>query len=79
VNRQKTIKAATNSTERELLVTMRAKIATEIDDGVPPHTLAPLMRQLRELDKEIRNLDARVDQEVTDVGAADDGFDASAI
>lgn len=77
----RTIKAAAESSERDLLVTMRTKIAAEIDGGVPPHTLAPLMRQLREVDKEIRALDAREKQEAEDGahGDVDETFDASAI
>jgi len=75
-----TIKAAVESGERELLVAMRCKVAAEIDAGVPPHTLAPLMRQLRELDKEIRAIDAREEQESADGdNVADEAFDASAL
>lgn len=45
---------------------MRSHIASEIDSGVPPHTLAPLTRQLRDLDKEIRLLDLKALQEADD-------------
>lgn len=76
----KTLKQAVSSSERQLLVTMRAKIATEIDSGVPPHTLAPLTRQLRDLDKEIRLLDARAREERREARVvADVEFDSSAI
>ncbi|QSM03936.1 hypothetical protein PROPHIGD91-2_83 [Mycobacterium phage prophiGD91-2] len=53
---------------------MRDTISTEIGNGVPPHTLAPLMRQIREIDKEIRALDQRVRQEAEDdaVGSDED-------
>lgn len=76
-----TIKAAAEMSERDLLVTMRTRVATEIDGGVPAHTLAPLMRQLRDLDKEIRALDAREDQGAeVDAAEVEDGtFDAASV
>lgn len=79
--RPTTLAAAADSSERDLLVMMRDKISSEIESGVPAHTLAPLMRQLREIDKEIRTLDARADQGSDPVGggSTDDSFDASAI
>lgn len=54
-----TIEAAIDMGERTLLVALREKVAAEIDTGVPAHTLAGLMKHLRELDKEIRAIDAR--------------------
>jgi len=76
----KSLKDAVDVSERALLVTIRAKIATEIDGGVPPHTLAPLTRQLRDIDKEIRLLDQRAEQEaVESVDADDEAFDAEAL
>jgi hypothetical protein len=57
-----TIKAAVDMSERELLVALRAKAAAEIDSGPPAHTLPRLMQQLRDLDKEIRAIDAREDE-----------------
>lgn len=76
----KTLKDAVEVSERALLVTIRAKIAAEIDGGVPPHTLAPLTRQLRDIDKEIRLLDQRAKEEAgADDVAADEAFDAEAL
>jgi hypothetical protein len=77
--RPKNIKAAVEMGERDLLVAMRTKVASEIDAGVPAHALAPLMRQLRELDKDIRALDARAAEEGEHGPVEDEAFDASAI
>jgi hypothetical protein len=66
------IKEAVERSERELLVAMRRKVASEIDAGVPAHALAPLLRQMRELDKEIRALDARDEQEGLSSGPTED-------
>lgn len=75
-----TLKEAAERSERDLLVMMRDKISTEIGNGVPPHTLAPLMRQLRDIDKEVRLLDVRVKQERAEDGeASDESWDQSAI
>lgn len=76
----KTLKDAVDVSERALLVTIRAKIAAEIDGGVPPHTLAPLTRQLRDIDKEIRLLDHRAKEEARDGGvSADEEWDEAAL
>lgn len=78
----KTIKAAADHSERALLVALRTRIATDIDSGVPPHTLAPLSRQLRDIDREIRALDARLEEEAAedaDNDADDEAFDAEAL
>jgi hypothetical protein len=57
------VKDAVEGTERELLTTLRTRIGAEIDAGPAPHALAQLVRQLREIDKEIRSLDERAAQE----------------
>lgn len=77
----KTLKAAAELSERDLLVKMRDTISDTIGAGAPPHTLAPLMRQLKEIDKEIRALDKRAEQEAEDHSGedVDDTFDASAL
>jgi hypothetical protein len=75
-----TIAEAVNMDERALLVALRDKAAQEIDTGVPAAYLAPVMRQLREIDKAIRALDARDEQEAQRGGPAEDeAFDASAV
>ncbi len=72
-----TIHAAAEMSERALLVAMRSRVAVEIDGGVPAHALAPLMRQLRETDKDIRALDAREEQEAERRGpTADEAWTA---
>lgn len=76
----KTLKDAADLSERALLVMMRTKIAAEIDGGVPPHTLAPLTRQLRDIDKEIRLLDQRAREDRDDNSATpDEAWDAEAL
>lgn len=68
----KTVKAALDGSERDVLVAMRAKAASELDGGVPAHALAPLMRQLRDLDREIRAIDVREEQEGAGSGPTED-------
>ena len=71
----KTLVTAAELSERELLVTMRTKIAAEIDGGVPAHALGRLIRELRDVDKDIRLLDVKANHEAED--SADDGGDES--
>lgn len=68
----KSLKEAATVSERALLVAMRGKALGEIDNGVPPAYLAPLMRQVREMDKELRALDLRAKQEGEERGSVDD-------
>jgi hypothetical protein len=74
------LKEAVEMSERSLLVALRKKAAESIDAGPPAHALPPLIRQLRELDSEIRALDARAAEE-EDEGAisADEAWDAQAL
>lgn len=66
----KNLRDAAEASERDLMVMMRTKIATTIDAGVPPAYLAPLSRQLREIDREIRMLDEKAEQEAAEDAAA---------
>ena len=77
----RTVKAAAEHSERALLVALRTRIATDIDQGVPAAYLAPLSRQLRDIDREIRALDARAAEEASESSGAapDEEFDASAV
>ena len=49
----KTVRDAADHSQRALLVALRTKIAGDIDNGVPAAYLAPLSRQIREVDREI--------------------------
>ena len=76
----KSLKDAAERGERELLVSMRNEISDAVAGGVPPHTLAPLMRQLRDIDKEIRAFDMRVEQSEAESGyTVENTFDAEAL
>lgn len=78
----KTVKAAAESSERDLLVALREMAANDLDAGnIPAHARPTMMKQLRELDKEIRALDARTAQESEEDagGPVDDTFDAEAL
>ena len=68
--RHESLKAAADAGERDLLVSMRDTISDRIGEGVPAHTLAPLMRQLRAIDQDIRALDVRLEHEA--VAAAEE-------
>jgi hypothetical protein len=75
-----TIRAALDASEKDFLVALRSKVASEIEAGVPAHALAPLMRQLREFDKEIRALVAREALEEGRQAVVTDGaFDVTAV
>lgn len=76
------VKDAADHSERAFLVALRTTIANDIDNGVPPAYLAPLARQVKEIDREIRALDARLAEERNaehDGPTEDEAFDASAI
>ena len=73
--------AAETGTSRDLLVTMRARIAKAVDD---PNTLArdlaALTKRLVEVVRDIEAIDARLEQEGNDASTVEDGaFDSSAV
>ena len=73
--------AASEGTQRELLVTMRTRIAKSLDD---PNTLArdlaSLSRRLLEISREIDAIDVADEQEAAeDAEVADETFNAEAL
>ena len=50
--------SAVDGSERELLVVLRRKLAAGIDQCTTPAAVAALIRQFRDVDKEIRQIDA---------------------
>ena len=79
-SRPKTLVEAVEGSERDVLLTMRAKLAAELDGGVPPAYLAPITRQLRDVDKDLRLLERRLADEAGEHGLeGDQSWDADAI
>jgi hypothetical protein len=74
--------AASKGTTRELLVTMRDRVAKDVqNENTPARDLAALTKRLMEIVRDIEAIDARAEQDARD-GAAEveDGeFDASVI
>ena len=71
--------AADEGTRRDLLVAMRSRVATAVEDpNTPARDLAALTRRLMEIAKDIEALDAR-DQEGESGPVSDESFDAAAI
>ena len=74
--------AASGGSTRELLVSMRDRVAKDVENAnTPSRDLAALTKRLMEIVRDIEAIDARAEQEARD-GAAEveDGeFDASAI
>lgn len=73
--------AADKGTTRELLVAMRTRIATAVQDAnTPARDLAALTKRLVEVVRDIEAIDARDEQEAARSGNVSDGtFDATAI
>jgi len=73
--------AAADGTQRELLVTMRTRIAKSLDDPTTmARDLASLSRRLLEISREIDAIDVANRQEAHESDeVADEAFDASAL
>lgn len=80
---QKTVaEAAQKGTPRELLVAMRDRIATAVENpNTPARDLAALTKRLMEVVRDIEAIDARAEQEAAQRGneASDGDFDPSAV
>lgn len=74
-------RAAEDGDRRELLVSMRERIAASVDDPkTMARDLAALTRRLMEIAKEIESIDAAAEQEARDADESpDEAFDGSAI
>lgn len=57
--------------EREMLVMLRNTLKSRIAEA-PTHTLAALVKQFREVDKEIRTIDAKVQHDAEEASEATD-------
>lgn len=73
-----TIAAATEHTERTLLVALRDKLAAELDRGVPAHALKGVVAEIRDVDRSIRALDQAAAEDGSVVANTDDeAFDGT--
>lgn len=73
--------AAERGSHRDLLVAMRQRIATAVQDPkCPPRDLAALTRRLQDIAGEIKALDAVLaEEEAEGVGVGDGEWDAEAL
>lgn len=61
--------AVKDGSSKDVLMTLRARIAQTIDDpGTPPRDLAALSRRLVDIDKELRSMDVAEREEVVQGG-----------
>lgn len=67
--RPKSLKNAANSSEREMLVILRDKLAGRLDDpDTPPHAVGRLVADFLKVDRNIRDIDRRADDAKSDAG-----------
>jgi hypothetical protein len=74
--------AAADGTRRELLVAMRARVASAVEDArTPARDLAALTRRLMDIAQEIEAIEAREKQEAAEDanGHPDEAWDAEAL
>ena len=72
--------AAKSGTTRELLVAMRERVATAVENpNTPARDLAAITNRLMQIVREIEALDAREDEEAARTDASDEDFDSAAI
>jgi len=72
--------AASAGSRRDLLVAMRARVATAVEDpNTPARDLAALTRRLMEIAKDIEALDVKDAGEANSAEVTDGTFDAAAI
>lgn len=63
--------AVKDGSSKDVLMTLRARIAQTIDDpGTPPRDLAALSRRLVDIDKELRSMDVAEREEEVQGGEA---------
>lgn len=63
--------AVKDGSSKDVLMTLRARIAQTIDDpGTPPRDLAALSRRLVDIDKELRSMDVAEREEMVQGGEA---------
>lgn len=63
-----------DESERETLVWARTQLRRRIAEA-PTHAIGRLIKEFREIDKEIRTLDAKAQREIEDETAADEIWD----
>lgn len=72
--------AASKGTTRELLISMRDRVAKDVENpNTPARDLAALTKRLMEIVRDIEAIDARESEEPKRGGVQDEAFDASAI
>lgn len=72
--------AAQDGTTRDLLVAMRSRIATAVEDqDTPARDLAALTKRLVEVVRDIEAIDAREEEAVQSDDVTDGSFNASAV
>jgi hypothetical protein len=73
--------AAEHGTERELLAAMKSRVALAVENpNTPTRELSSLTIRLLQIDREIRAIDARAQEEALEDGVtADEDWDAEAL